>query len=492
MSATSDKSFIFQVLIIEDEPTWYEPMAAFLEDFADKKMLELVITLAKNCVEARSYLADGVFHVVAIDLLLPDQIDEPITSSGIALAEFISTQAPLTWAHFFSGHAEKKGLELFNEVIAGKHLPAILEKACSDNEEGRYTQKQWAERIVAALLPRSKALSLDIVKKRPELQNNLGECSDLGESMDFAFNAARYHLPPGLALSCTYVHQWAENGEAHKLTAFKQVLDLAEYVQHWLWIQAMAWLTAMSQTDKLAWLSQGNAEKSPTRFTMQESFKMMIEHIAQSPQADLASLWLAHLHFQPDAGTMSIIEALNFTRELRNKHSHNDEPNPPPIISNKEPPWQQLVIPLRVLMDAAAFFAAYPIVHGPDHAADGRWRFTVLQGTDKLPLIKEWSLAAGVVGEGKPFSKPPRPDNDHLYALWPCAEGKLGLLKLWPFVEYRLPDSKGSHFDISLFCGLASRKKQQLWERSAISNGTNRNDKPDERRMNRLFELGLK
>lgn len=456
-----NKSIVYRVLIIEDDLGWCELMQEFLMHYAKKYEVSLEIELADNCEAACQLMASKLFQGIAIDLRLPEKKGSPLTkeAKGLDLVMAKTQIMPMGWGHIYTAFAEEHALDTYRKLSGGDISPLPMwEKASRDNAgDDRYTQKEWAQRIITVLLPRDKALAIPLVNERPQLKERLQKLSPLGEALGFTINAGRKHLPPGLAHSCAVIYRWLGTGEAqHELTAFNEVLFLAETVQHWLWVQAAAWLRALGFELLIVWPMRDKNSGRATRAGVEEALGLMLEAIGQCSKAPLAATWLAYLHVRKDAQYMNIIDALAYIRGLRNKQHHQN--------NQDDLPWEQLALPLRVVMDAAAFLAAYPVVRRPVPAPDSRWRFTLLKGeADPLPE-DDWSLAGGVLGETGHFF--PVRDDNQLYQLWPCADGSLGLLKLWPFVEQRTVLGEGRK--LWLLYGLDARNNKRAWERSAL------------------------
>jgi hypothetical protein len=408
-----------------------------------------------------------MFHAATLDLRLPEVSGGALTSQpyGLGLVTYYADNRPLAWAHMFSAHAREYALEAYRRLPNSKQPPTpIWEKAICDTEgEDHYDSEQWAQRILTVLLPKSKAMTLPLVQQRPSLKEHLDKLSPLGESVDFAIDSGREHLPPCLAKSFAIVHRWLDGGERQfELAAYKEILFLAETLQHWLLIQAAAWLAAF-QPESVAW----PLSKTPNaaRAAMEKSLRAMLRAISESPHKDHASAWLSHLNWWPGEPTsMDIVDALGIIRDKRNGFAHRGHID--------DLPWEEIAMPMRVLMDAAGFLAAYPMVFAPAPARDGRWHFTVLKGEKSPKPVDEWLLPGGVLGQTGRFD--PGRDDLNLYQLWPCPDGGLALLKLWPFAEQRKQANGDKTF--WLLYGPDAHKPNRLWERSASDGGEACND----------------
>ena len=374
------------------------------------------------------------------------------------MAAYLARSMPLTHSHIFTAYAQEHALELYRKNLAKSNsAPPIWEKTNSINDPGgedRYTQEEWAQRILTLILPRAQALQIPLVSQRNYLNEHLSMRSHLGEGLEFSITAGRKYLPPGIARSCALIHRWFEDKHSprYELHAYNEALLLAEIVQNWLWVQACALLTAMSQPQHIYWPLEN------TRAGMEKSLQAMLNKIAEN-DAGLAVSWLSHLHLRNPAH-MNIIDALRSVRLLRNDQHHNS--------GNDHLPWEQLVSPLRVILDAASYLASYPIVFRPKPAPDNRWRFSILRGETSPFPEDEWLIAFGQLVKKESFS--PNLDNPYLYQLWPCADGSYELLNLWPFTEQKSVDGTSVW---SLLCGLDQRNPEQIWERDVVDNRIN-------------------
>lgn len=458
MKTSLYKPVQYRVLIIEDDPDWFINMDDMLKDFAEDQGITLETVLVDNSEAAQRIMGREIFHAAAIDLRLPENPGAPLTPAprGIDLAA-LETVMPMAWAHIYTAWAKEHALETYRKLSNsnGLLLPFWEKSGSDDSGTDRYTQKEWAQRILTIILPRAEALAVPLVLERGGF-DDLEQCSPLGIGVDFAVNAGCKHLPPGLARNCAMLDRWLATGEArHELAAWTEALFMAEIVQHWLWVQAAAWLTAMGLPQRIAWPIRDRNGK-PTRTAVEQALQTMIQAIADSLHAEFAATWLSYLHYSDTGQTMGIIDALAAIRELRNSLYHQ---NPTEIL-----PWQALALPLRVVLDAASFLAAYPVLTRPNPAPDGRWRFTVFKGESSPFPEQEWSLAGGVLGMGSHFA--PKREDLKLYQLWPNPEGGYSLLKLWPFAEHRISPDSGR--TVWLVFGPDSRNPQRLWERSAL------------------------
>lgn len=464
------KKFTYRVLIIEDSLEWYDDMLYFLDQLAKKFDFLLKIELAKDCYSARQLMGKKFFHYVAIDLRLPEKVGGPLTSNpmGIELAIEQTKIMPLVFGHIFTGYAKEYALECYREMSDKNSsiIPPIWEKASSDNEgEDAYTQKQWAGRVIAGLLPRSIALTTPIVAERTKLKKHLNSCSPLGESMDFAIETGQKKLPPCLAHSCAVIHRFLKQGDpAYELPAFQEVLFLAESIQYWLWTQAAAKLLAIERSDQIRWplISTGG---EPSRAAMESSLKAMCNILVKLSSSLANDVWLDHLHLMMGDDEMNIIDALRAIRFIRNKHYHEN--------TGEVLPWDSLATPLRIILDSCSFLASYPILSQPKPAPDGRWRFALLQGETKPMPESEWTLTTGIFGEKQRFS--PEREDEFIYQLWSHSNTGLGLLKLWPFVEQRITPNHGRNIWLLVGPDTNTRDSSRFWEFNIMTGRTQSN-----------------
>lgn len=477
MNSNMEKPVFFRMLIIEDDPFWFEDMKELLEDLANENGITLGIEVATNCEGANQLIGKKLFHSVAVDLRLPEKPGGVLTNNplGSSLAASLTKSMPLTHSHIFTAYAQEHALELYrkNQESSNNSAPPIWEKTSRDNDPGgedRYTQREWAERVLTLILPRVQALQIPLVSQRPYLNQHLSMRSRLGEGLEFSITAGRKYLPPGIARSCALIQRWFEDKHSphYELHAFNEALFLAEIVQNWLWVQACALLTAMSLPHYISWPLQ------TTRADMEKSLHVMLKKIAENDDG-LAVSWLSHLHLRNPAH-MDIIDALRSIRLLRNDQHHNSH--------HDDLPWEQLALPLRVILDAASYLASYPIVFRPKPAPDSRWRFSILRGEVSPFPEDEWLIASGEVGKKESFS--PIPDSPYCYQLWPCTDGSYGLLNLWPFVDQK--QNIGLTIWL-LLCGFDQRHPEQIWERNIIDNRTSLSKITSSNRAHELKQL---
>lgn len=461
MNSNWEKPVCYRVLIIEDDPSWFKVMKEFLEIFANKYGITLEIKVTDNCEDTYRILERNLFHTITIDLRQPEKSGGTLTTAALGsnLALDILKTKPLVCSNIFTAHAQEHALELYRKNLGSSNnsAPPIWEKTSSDNDPGgedRYTQKEWAGRVLTLILPRAQALQIPLVSQRSYLNKHLSMRSRLGEGLEYSITAGRKYLPLGIARSCASIQRWFEDKHSprYELQAFNEALFLAETVQNWLWAQACALLTTMSLPHYISWPLQ------TARADMEKSLQAMLNKIAENDDG-LADPWLSHLHLRNPAH-MNIIDALRSVRLLRNDQHHNS--------GNDDLPWEQLASPFRVILDAASYLASYPVVFRPKPAPDNRWRFSILRGETSPFPEEEWLITFGKLVKKDSFT--PNPDNPYLYQLWPCADGSYGLLNLWPFAEQKSVD--GTTF-WSLLCGLDQRNPEQIWERDIVDNRIN-------------------
>ncbi len=477
------KPLIYRVLIIEDEPIWYKNMAAALQYFAETAdiPIKVDIVMAHDAQTARELIATELFHAVTIDLRLPEKPGGVLTSQpvGLGLACGISRQTPLVWAHIYTAYAAEYALQTYQQVSDAQMVPMPIWQKVISKDAGSlsYTPETWSQEILKVLLPSAA-------------QRN---GSSFGQGLDYAIFAGSRHLPPGLAKCCAVMQHWLADKSGFnarfEFDAFTQALFFAETVQHWLCVQAWALLLALGLPGKLVWpnCTKGAANRGGIEAALSKMLKTIDEH----DQSGLAKTWLAHLHCGADR--MNIIDALQAIRKLRNDFVHQ---------VHDELPWSQLALPMRVVMDAAVFLAAYPVLSRPAPAPDGRWRFSLLQG-ETLPFPEsEWLLAGGVLGESARFEA--KRNELSLYQLWPCPDGSNGLLRLWPFAEQRsaLPAVKLLQLaaeqaetpklgrPVWLFAGADKNSERHIWERSALDGKESNREEISQERLAELRSLG--
>lgn len=477
MNSNWEKPVCYRVLIIEDDPSWFEVMKKLLEFFANDYGITLEIEVTDNCEDTYRILERNLFHTITIDLRQPEKKGGTLTSAPIGsnLALYIFETKPLVYSNIFTAYAQEHAFELYRKNLRSSNnsAPPIWEKTNLPNDPGgedRYTQKEWADRILTLILPRAQALQIPLVSQRSYLNEHLSMRSHLGEGLEFSITAGRKYLPPGIARSCALIHRWFEDKHPprYELHAYNEALLLAEIVQNWLWIQACALLTAMSQPQHIYWPIEN------TRAGMEKSLQAMLKKIAEN-DAGLAVSWLSHLHLRNPAH-MNIIDALRSVRLLRNDQYHNS--------GNDDLPWEQLALPLRVILDAASYLASYPVVFRPRPAPDNRWRFSILRGETSPFPEEEWLITFGKLVKKDSFT--PNPDNPYLYQLWPCADGSYELLNLWPFTEQKSVDGTTVW---SLLCGLDQRNPEQIWERDIVDNRINISKNLSSNRARELKQL---
>ncbi|MGH8560091.1 MAG: hypothetical protein ACRESZ_22095, partial [Methylococcales bacterium] len=382
---------------------------------------------------------------MAIDLRLPEKPGGPLTSyiTGIDLVKDVQYSAPMTWGHIYSAFAKDAALDAYRNACAHKFLPLLVwEKSFSDNAgEHNFTQSEWAGAVLVHLLPRESALRFiasvsESNKKFGErLLDYMNKSSPLGLAMEHSIRNGSKHLPEGLAKSCAIIGKWVDGQESEdEWPAFLEIFCFAETLQHWLWVQAAAWLFALDSEKAIIWPNQ---EGDPTREQMEKSLADMLQRIADLNQPDWSSTWFSYLNRYEGHSGNSIIEALAAIRELRDETLYHkktyalSDPKVPEIL------WQKITQPFRIVLDAATILAAYPIVRRPRPAVDGRWRFELLKGEGTPLPSEEFKLDFGALGKHQdPFAPEPN-DSNVLYQMWPDAKGRRGLLKLWPFMEHR-------------------------------------------------------
>jgi len=488
MNPTSAKKITYRVLIIEDDPGWYEIMETWLKRLAERLGIVLEIDVAKDSQSAHQRMGKALFHSVTIDLRIPEKPGGPLVNDpqGINLACRQIEVMPLLWRHLFTAYAREYAIDLYKQSNARKmdDVPIWQKSSVDQKGDEHYTQKEWAQRVMAGLLPRSAALEIDLVAQRPELNERLRNHSYLGESLDFAIAAGQDYLPPGLAHSCAIIYRYLEKGaEEHQLKAFEELFFLAEAVQHWLWVEAAAWLNALTHNATIGWPEQ-NGKQRPTRASLEHSFEAMLDAIGRSSAESKPDCWLAHLHWRNSEkerrGELNIIDALRAVRELRNKHVHEN-------TGLDETAWKRIAGPLRVLLDACAYLAAYPMLYQPRPAPDNQWRFTQLVSEKNPRPEREWVIGDGVIGQSERFS--PDRDEASLFKLFPGRNNTLALLDLSPFAEQEMTAKDGRTFWL-LMAPASTHLRDRFWEFSALD-GRIRQSSLSQKRMRILRSLGL-
>lgn len=399
------------ILLIEDESGFSSPLKSQLERLL-KPMSMPMVTVASTLDEADQQIKKMPYSALQIDLRLPKSRGGIVdgTPAGLHSAELATKLLPLAigvlWSNFASIHPKAA-------QHAGKFDCAYWSKGDVPKdiitELPHYSAKTGAEAFARML------------RLWPSEKPEPSEISWAGRY----FKHARALLPEQLSACCGNLSSSVYAlTESQAQATLPMLFEFSEWVQRWLWCVMAGVLKDANLLEKSPPWPFGLRGKSLTRQSMQERVGAMLVTWIASSVGKQKPLCLRYLNCVDQAeNTLDIIEALDWIKTRRNDWAHIGS------IAGAPAMLEELATPFRLIMQAASFLAAWPMVTDVE-AVGYRWRVTCVRGAYPWPK-EEWDLKL-------PNNFSPKPG--HVYQMWPHEDGSVGLLNLWPWLECRPDD----------------------------------------------------
>ena len=438
---SSQQHFDLHVLILEDDP---KMMRAMVQGFDRpeirarlvKKKLRLTTTQISHTGALLGELQGTLFHFASLDLRVPDQPGGSVGSEQNSLKQFVLYRkwAPLTHVAVMTQYGSNY---LGALQQSGQYNYEFWQKALVPGESDLHStppiltlESEWAERVI-------------------------GQLDDFGRAQAFAWSKAKHLLPGALRASAAALEKccenpWAESpvtlvdAKNHRVRSREGLLhafELAEQLQNWIWTVLCAYLAAIAPStlplSVARVLRGGTADERPVeqrRFDKEQQLgELCSQTLAYSRMTGaLLPLLLVQLGCsEKEPAATRFVTALRLLRERRNKLEHESKNLDHASV------WGEIALPLRWLLNAAAYLTTYPIVTEVEPLGKGSVRARRL-GTDRSTSGgEEWYVPHGILRSPDNSDSPETLEYEKPYALWPVAPGKLSLLPLWPLVETR-------------------------------------------------------
>lgn len=412
MPFDNNKAAIF-ILLIEDEIEMATPLKEQLKRKLEKYGFP-VVDIAQTLVDAEKKIKMHPYAAIHIDLRLPKSAGGVVdgTPAGLQSGEVIQRYLPLALPIIWSNHAHKHAKAAH---FAGVHECPYWSKGSPPPdtipELPHYTSRDGTDAFVRML---------DLWSSE-DLQND-----EISWAERF-FRRGRALLPEGMAITAAHLSSSLKaSTEAQAQLTLTGISDFAEWIQRWLWCVATAVLESGTLLRKGAvWPPLGN-NRYLMRGVMEDLLADRLQTWAGSKLSNHQRLLLRFLNIADEVpNTLNIIDALGLIRKQRNDWAHGRSAVGKLFELVESGPA------LRVLMQAAHFLAAWPLVTEVEPVGN-RWRLTCVRGQFPWPK-EEWDL-------NLPANFRCRPG--HVYQVWPNEDGHVGLLDLWPWLECR-PDEGG-------------------------------------------------
>ena len=101
------RPFQFEILVIEDEPKWLDPMKEALSRVLGSENQRYRWDFAHDAVEARRRLTEKRYHFVSIDQNLPERTGEQVLpETGKGLWELLAEQHRLSLRIVYTAYGE--------------------------------------------------------------------------------------------------------------------------------------------------------------------------------------------------------------------------------------------------------------------------------------------------------------------------------------------------------------------------------------------------
>jgi hypothetical protein len=417
------------ILLIEDEVDFSAPLKGQL-GLILTQIGHPIVTIASDLNEADHQIRGKPFSAIQVDIRIPKNPGGIVEGSatGLLSAELASKLLPMSlnvlWSNFAhvhpaaARHSGQYDCPYWSKGVAAEDIKPELP---------HYTAKEGA-----AAFTRMLALW-------PSQELQEGEIS----WAERYFKRARALLPEQLAQCCgdlaAALPSPTEN-QAHAV--LPALFEFAEWVQRWLWALSASVLRGANLLERAAPWVNGFNGKTPGRLEIQTRLEAMLGVWASATIAKQNPVCLRFLNCIDQApNTLDIVEALDWLREFRNGWAHGGS------IAGANALLTELSLPFRLVMQAASFLAAWPLITEIEPIGS-RWRVTCVRGTYPWPK-EEWSLKL-----------PPnfRSQPGHVYQAWPHPDGTVGVIDLWPWLECRPDDDF---------------RRQRLWLALGLGDGRN-------------------
>ncbi len=364
-----------RVLVVEDDPDWSDDMKSAIKEG------DLSADFVSIGRDAEEYLEKKHYHLVSLDQKIP-QVDGGALSLdvGVELTRSVRSRYPLTDMLVYTAYDK-------TEIGAGAGEEApILHK----NElDGSGTSPDgWA------------------IEVSRRLQNYL----------PFYFRRAGDTLPPHLASISAFLHRGLEDEQWHRC--------IAHAFDFW----TLTLRLALAQAQALS--RRAGTRCLTANQDSYEAIEQALGGMLASLPPDQLACWRPYIGAggkKGGVGRRFLEQGSGCLRRKRNEFVHNTSLTPGKSV------FDELREPLFQVMDAAAFWASFPMVtqvEQRDHGFQGDF----LQGS-----AYPWPRHELVAPAGTRF------DKEHVYLKWHDDDGEVEWIDLWPFIHTEFDKRLGRH-----------------------------------------------
>lgn len=433
----------FRILVIEDNPTWYNPMIRALErDYPEVVRTELV----KSAKDAREALLRGRFHLGSHDLHIPGITgDNAKVEEGVHIMQ--EAGSLLLPQFVLSGFLGGPG-GLSAARISGRLEAQLFSKSPGDGldhgDAPPLSAQDWARLVGFSL---GLAGDEGLPAKVHEANRPLNALQYRPEY----WRRASQQLPDPLAHAAQIIFaDWNCKQESTLRSADRY----AEWTLRLAWAQTAVLLRALGG----AVCSTLNNNR---RYSKETEFLDWLEKGKQTLLC--CPSWQAHLTLT-ERGTTDLAESLKILRQKRNSSAHSTRDQ-----SAREPLWRSLDTHLLTIMDIAAFWAQFPLF-GRVTQRTGGWEATAIRGTARVgPSL--------VLPENTFLRSPP---DEHVFQRVPVEiDGQIEwrTLNWYPWLQF-LPDADFAAERVWL---LSHKQRDDRWVQICLSHDETRIIQLDER-----------
>lgn len=342
----------WRVLIVDDEDRdWVVPMTEALRDAAARAGLKrLTIAKANDQYAAERLLARDFFHVVSLDMRLPERVGEVIS---VNTGEQLARQFPDS---LFPKHLIYSQT-LREESMAQSPRDALRVARLGDVDQyakptgGRAERgapvpvlsvEAWAKRVLDSLIADNLRLTADLA----ECGTDQGPLTVLGAYLKYGPE----RLPGALGqLLVDIANTWDLKDATRRVDAADRFIELTSRL-------------ALAQVAVL--LAQDGETLPPP----EDDRRLSCLHSLRSGREQIQGWNFANYL------TKEVIEGLDEARRARNEEAHARTP------TNPKRAWALLRTPLQYALDLAAYWVRHPLCVGLVYTRDG-WTAQPLAGT---------------------------------------------------------------------------------------------------------------
>lgn len=324
----------YRVLIVEDDvPNWAQQMVELLAALQGDSALEVTCTIAANALKAERDMMSGHFHLVSLDMLIPDKAGEMKVTGGIDLARAAFRSGALVskllvYSSFLARGSEdldasaKIHSDLPNLDRYAKTASTLVESLASVEH---LTQEQWARRVLEYLSSESITLSGS---------NRAARRTVIGHWLD----TAPKHLPMLLARHAqSLANAWEDPGAVN--ARFDAAVRFIETTTRLALLQTQV-LVAAADAGQIKPSRPNDARISTCLQVLNQLLKNHVQSLAQWS-------WANYL--------VPAMPALDEARLLRNEDRHSLSPG------MGKAGWLKIRPLLQAAMDLSAYWALHPI-----------------------------------------------------------------------------------------------------------------------------------